>query len=541
MPHSSPPPGYTSMPQYGTGGGMPGAPGPNPYASSASSSTGATPEQPSRRSLRRPQGQNERIPMGAYAKANASPKLSRSHTAPTTADRLHRTGQRVGPSGKEWIKGDEFLDACICTTGCTCRDGHRVLYRSRDDSYGDSDDTNSPRYRSGEIRYILKKDLGRDYGDHSGCKKLESESEGKTSEKDKKQEEKKRKEQFQSFKEDILEALDERLDALKKERLSKAGSVSSPRPPFAGLGPTPFAAMGRDPRAMDPMMTQKLGMNGGMGMMGMNTGGNPYAMGMPGMGKLPPGMQDAMGRGPMHPGQMGGMAFEDEMSMADMEAMNMGISYFANGKRMEPRSMSPGRRKPGPIDVEFYRRSLGTGGRRGRRGPRGGGRQRPRGFESDGFGISRRQPGMSKRGDSGEYTFDDLAGMYNFPCSSLVFIKPTTTQKTNWTTTTTKAARHIFDNRLRREKLPAASPVIAIEQGINRALTRTTTIHIETTDGRNERSEDSMSQTPKTASFSRNPTETKAQSWPQKEKQNKQRHSVLALTSLFACISFMGA
>lgn len=161
------PPRYSSGPPHGQ----------NPYAfgpQSVGSRSSATARPP-----RRPQGANKDIAMGAYAAP--SPKISRSHTSTTTAERMHR--KTAGGSGKEWIKGDDFLDACICTTNCTCREGHRVLYRSRDDG-GDSD--GEGRYRSGEIRYILKKDLGKDCGDHSGCKKDDSEKEEKMSKKEKK-------------------------------------------------------------------------------------------------------------------------------------------------------------------------------------------------------------------------------------------------------------------------------------------------------------------------------------------------------------------
>ncbi|KAF2277061.1 uncharacterized protein EI97DRAFT_307966 [Westerdykella ornata] len=53
------------------------------------------------------------------------------------------------------------LDACICTTNCTCRKGHRVVY------FEDRDDGSGPL--RGEIRYVLRDDLGKDCGDHSAC------------------------------------------------------------------------------------------------------------------------------------------------------------------------------------------------------------------------------------------------------------------------------------------------------------------------------------------------------------------------------------
>jgi hypothetical protein len=350
-----PPPGMGHMPdlppRYSSGGVPPGQ---NPYAyqPGPASSVPGVAERP----VRRPRGGDERIPMGAFAK---SPKISRSHTSPMTADKIHRTIARE--SGKEWLKGDDFLDACMCTTNCTCREGHRVIYRSRDDG-GESD--GDARYGSGEIRYILKKDLGKDCGDHSGCKKDDSEKEEKQSRKEKKKEEKRRKEELKEFKDNMLEALDVKFDELKKAKSSKTGSVSSPRPPFAGLG-GPFGlgplGMGAgDPNAMmnDPVMAQKmaeLGMGPVVGMgppmampPNMPMGGvNPYAMGamggmqtglpagMPGMSKMPPGMIDPRRQMQMQSSQMpmGGMTFEDDLSMEDMEGVGLGNPYFGRGMK----------------------------------------------------------------------------------------------------------------------------------------------------------------------------------------------------------------
>ncbi|KAH7065882.1 hypothetical protein BKA63DRAFT_426608 [Paraphoma chrysanthemicola] len=351
--------------------------------------------------------------MGAFAKAEKSPRLSRSRTEPTTADRLNRgqpDGRRVGPSGKEWLKGDDFLDACMCTTGCTCRKGHRVLYRSRDDPAGsDSEYEAGPRYTSGEIRYVLGSKIGQDCGDHSGCKKngsssSESESEAKRR---KKKEEKKQKKQFQGLKEDVLEAIDQKLEAIKKARSSKASSLGSPRPPFGGLGAAPNAFGMGDPAAMDPLMAQKLG----MGNMGMPVGANPYAMGMQGLSKLAPGMIDPMSGRQMRPSQMpiDGMGFEDDMSMGDMEGMAMGNPYLGGGVRskgMQARFISPGRRKD--VDpMAFYTRAGGRGGMMGNRVPRDPRRRR---FGSDDFEVSGGRLGSKSRGNIRGGGFGDAAG-----------------------------------------------------------------------------------------------------------------------------------
>jgi hypothetical protein len=437
------PPNYTSMPQMPPRYSSPNAP--NPYAnypasprSSSSSATGP----PEPRTRRRSPGAAERIPMGAYAKSAHSPRIKRSHTEPTTADRLNRnagSGGKVGPTGKEWIPGDAFLDACTCTANCTCRQGHRVLYRSKDESpYGGSD--TDAQYRQGEIRYIMKKDLGRDCGDHSGCKskKADSDDEGKMSKKEQKKEEKKRKEQFEGFKEDMLEALDVRFEALKKER-SKAGSVrSSPRQTFAGFGEQPFGmgaqmpgAMGQMPPAMNPLMTQQLG-GGGMAMGGgvppgmpMNMGINPYATGLSGGMTRIPGMGvNPMGGGRrMRPGQMPGTIFDGEMSMSDRERVDHGSLYSTAGMKaggIHPRYTSPpGRQGPGDMHMDeraYYTRKVGHSILKlPGRGPvpRGRGRaQRPRGFDvgSHDSDLSPRQQGGRRVNGTRRARFDETTG-----------------------------------------------------------------------------------------------------------------------------------
>lgn len=449
-----PPPGYSSMPQlprYSAGGAIPPHPanaaGPEPgrntydYPASSGSSASTTPR-------RRTPSANAHIPHGAFAKSHSTPtpKLSRAHTSP--AERIHRKTS----GGNEWLKGDSFLDACICTTNCTCREGHRVLYRSRNDS-GDEG--------QGEIRYILKKDLGRDCGDHTACRKGEDdgvveEKSSKKKEKEKKKEEKKRKEEMDGFKEDLLEALDERFEKMRKngrstKGSSKAGSVGSPRMPFSGLGhafpgmnmgmgnPAAGAGAGAGPAgALDPRMGDAMGgMPMGMGMnMPMTLGsGNPNAMNMPGaagMNQRPSGIPDPMsGPRAMRPGQMpmGGMPFDDDMSIADMDAMGMGNPYLNQGlksKALQTRFLSPsGRQDPGGMDREamsYYRKGMSGPDRpthfasrrmnRGQLPHRGGG-----GYtETEEFSPGpRRAADLGKRagGKDRQDSFDKMAGVYS--------------------------------------------------------------------------------------------------------------------------------
>lgn len=136
----------------------------------------------------RPPGTHE-IPTGAYATpaaptrappsnaASSTPAHATSEPPPPAAHGVNKTSQPataggvrkadvpVAPGGGEWIEGDPFLDACICSTDCMCRKGQRVLYRARaGDNTADGNGTHS-----GEIRYVFKDSVGRDCGDHSGC------------------------------------------------------------------------------------------------------------------------------------------------------------------------------------------------------------------------------------------------------------------------------------------------------------------------------------------------------------------------------------
>jgi hypothetical protein len=283
--------------------------------------------------------------MGAYADTEKRRKPSRSRTEPQASTRLNRgqpTNKKAGPSGKEWLEGDAFLDACTCTTDCNCRKSQRVLYRSRNDRRkGSGSDSEDEEYGSGEIRYILKENLGKNCGDHSGCRKSESDSEKeeKSKKKKDKKEEKRRKEEFEGFKDDLMEALDERFEDIKKASQQRGNSASPAQPSFGGpgMGPSPFIMNGAN---MDPRMAQQMG----------KMGGDPYSgMGMPGMGGIPPGITNLTGKRPMGPSGMGmggmgaggGMGFEDDMSDMDpVGPMNMGHPYMQAGM-MNPNAMRP--------------------------------------------------------------------------------------------------------------------------------------------------------------------------------------------------------
>ncbi|PWO27207.1 Leo1 domain containing protein [Pyrenophora tritici-repentis] len=124
--------------------------------------------------------------------------------------------------------------------------------------------------------------VGRDCGDHSGCKKDKSKKSESGSEDSKKQkkktkkekrkeekkEEKKRKESFQGLKDDLLDALDSRFhDMNKAHQQQQPTSTTPPQPPHPfggpGMGPSPFTMGG--PHHMDPRIAQQMGMMGGEG------------------------------------------------------------------------------------------------------------------------------------------------------------------------------------------------------------------------------------------------------------------------------------
>lgn len=430
------PPEYTSnpsMPRFGAGAGI------NPYAdvevapSQSSSRSSPDTSQPTRRAGRKIPKHYEHIPKGAYANAEKHGRKSRSRADPQTSARLNRGqpwNKQVGPSGGELLGGDAFLDACICTTACNCRKSERVIYLARNDPRKGSDsDEEDYTYGSGEIRYILKTDLGKDCGDHSGCKKSESsdsekEQKSKKKKKDKK-EEKKRKDEFDEFKEDILEALNG-LQDLKKDSHQRDRTESGPtRQTFGGAGIRPSAFSIND-MDMNPRIAQQMGM--------MN--GDPY-----GTGRMPPGMADPTGKWRMHPsmelGRMGGGmestglgGFENDMGdMGDMGMM--GNPYMQPGmmskKGMRPSFMSHRGAKAGRqfsngamrMDMHMdqmaamYGRAMG-GGRGGMMmmggggGGGGGGRRAHLDSESDDFDLGlgpsvrsgmRQQAGRDRTGE----------------------------------------------------------------------------------------------------------------------------------------------
>jgi hypothetical protein len=348
--------------------------------------------------------------MGGYTSTEKPRRSSRSYEQQTSTriNRGQRSDRNVGPSGKEWIKGDDFLDACTCTTNCKCRKSQRVLYRSKNNrKKGAESDSEETTYDSGEIRYILRDDLGRDCGDHSGCKKSDTESEKTTKRKKGKRKEEK---PFEGFKEELLDALDERFQNMKKETQQRDKSGSPSRSPFGrpAMGTSPFGLYGAN---MDPRVAQQ---------MGMGMGGDPYGIGMAGMGRMPHGLSDPLGGRSMRPpgrprGGMAaaGMGFEDEISMADLDGIGPGNPYapgnMINRGSIRPDLLSPLRARTG---ADFGGMDMGRSYSKAMRARDGmmqtrrmgkGGRRPHSDSNSDDFNIGiLRRAGMQRRRNGGE-------------------------------------------------------------------------------------------------------------------------------------------
>jgi hypothetical protein len=266
------PPEYTSnhnLAAYGGDGIMAGAAMVNSYSSYPS----IRPSPPSSNSPPLPQSvprerpnHYEHVPMGAYADTKAAKQPLRSHADPHASMHLNRgqpSSQKIGSLGQEWLDGDAFLDACICTTSCSCRKSHRVLYRARKDDHkaGSDSDGEHHEYTSGEIRYVLKDDLGRDCGDHTECRenKIDSDKEDKSSKNKDRKEGKKLQRQFRGFKDELLEALDERLDDMRKERRQRSEAQGPAWPSLGASGLGQSLNMVNNSPGLDARMAEEMG------------------------------------------------------------------------------------------------------------------------------------------------------------------------------------------------------------------------------------------------------------------------------------------
>jgi hypothetical protein len=281
------------MPEYAPVTGMPGPTCPqgagSPFAAPAQPRM--PPRAPPQHKLRPPSGV-EAVAKGAHY-AQPSPQLPRGRSEPPVSAQLNRTqpsNKRAGPSGQEWIPSDNvFLDACTCTTNCQCRKGARVLYRQQ----GQGDEKQNTW---GEIRYILKDDLGRDCGDHSRCRDDEDSDCGRK--KGKKGKEKKADEESADVKKIRKEMKGLREDIknmrIGRERMGPDAGMGSNA---VGMGrmPSPGGWPGMKEGEIDPRMGQRMGAGDLLGI------------------KFKPRMQQQM------MGGMQGRNSEDDMSFQDAE------------------------------------------------------------------------------------------------------------------------------------------------------------------------------------------------------------------------------
>ncbi|KAF2638522.1 hypothetical protein P280DRAFT_519970 [Massarina eburnea CBS 473.64] len=242
-------------------GGM-GAPGNMPY--------GMVQPRPQQMMQRPPPQQRQSYPPPGVHEIAGGAYATRAHTAPPPVSRQVNRAQannaKVGPSGQEWLGGDPFLDACTCTTNCTCRKGQRVLYRAKGHMEGEEDgyegdggggggggtggngNGGGGRNAWGEIRYVLKEDVGRDCGDHSGCKEKKKKKSKKRSKGRIKDESDSSEEQTKNIRKEVIKELQAQLGDFHREH---NGGRMPPQMPFSpGTGLHPNLAV------MDPTMQQ---------------------------------------------------------------------------------------------------------------------------------------------------------------------------------------------------------------------------------------------------------------------------------------------
>ncbi|KAI8942223.1 hypothetical protein NX059_000306 [Plenodomus lindquistii] len=357
------PPEYTSNPQLPQlGAATHPQTFPNRPSSTLSSNSSLKQTQPHRSSKHRSKDYTT-APMGLYTTPSSPAPRTRAHSPPPNfAAHMNRNSSRkVGASGKEWTDGNAFLDGCTCTTNCKCRKSHRVIYRrERRLQDGEESGEESDRQEVGEIRYIMRDDLGKDCGDHTECvkggggsgnddgkmskqerKKKKKEEKEKKKEEDRKERERRKeeerkdkekarqsKERFDNLKEEILEALDDRFQGVQQQQhRSQRGMGNFAQQLHFGMPPAPFHQQNIP---MDPRLAQHLAM-----MRGDHHGANqiPPTMGVHPNNPWPPGMTHINGNIP----------FDDDTSLPDlerMEAMGMRHSNFA------PQGMIPNENRP---------------------------------------------------------------------------------------------------------------------------------------------------------------------------------------------------
>ncbi|KAF3051146.1 hypothetical protein E8E11_009756 [Didymella keratinophila] len=270
-PHASVPPQYAShesMPGYAhpqRNGNVyashPPRPPPPSVTSTSSSSKSRSRSRPLPSAIQA--AINVAIQKSTGATGGSSYPLSRSKTSPAIYIKDSNNKDRWG----------DGMDTCICTTNCKCRKGERAVkwYEGMADIGGKE----VPVRAKLNTRIVLKDDIGKDCGDHSGCKKKtdldssssSSSSDTETSTSKRKKKSKKVAKPEKAGKLDDLQAELEKLT--QAEAMKQGGSYGPYGPsPFTGYGSGPFE--GHGPETMSRMMEMR----------------DPYRMGR--MGRMDP-------------------------------------------------------------------------------------------------------------------------------------------------------------------------------------------------------------------------------------------------------------
>lgn len=290
-PHPSVPPQYAShesMP--GCACGMGGARGGNVYASHAPRPPppSATSSSSSSKIRSRPLPSaiqaaiDEAIQKSTGAAGGSSKPLGRSKTSPAV---FTKDADKSG-----WGDG---IDTCICTTNCKCRKGERAVkwYEGMADIGG----REIPVRAKLNTRFVLKDDIGKDCGDHSGCKKKtssDSSSSSRSSDTEtsrSKRNKKSKKRAKKPGKAEDLGELQAELERMKQAAAMKQGGPYGPSPftgysvdALEGCGPEMMSRMNiRDPYGMGRM--------GGMDTRGKMQGTyDPMTTRIPRLPRMPP-------------------------------------------------------------------------------------------------------------------------------------------------------------------------------------------------------------------------------------------------------------
>lgn len=159
------------------------------------------------------------------------------------------------------------IDTCICTTNCNCRRGERAVkwYEGMADIGGKE----VPVRARLNTRFVLRDDIGKDCGDHSGCrKKTDSDAYSTSSSSDieackSKHSKKSKKKVRRPGKAEKLDALQAELERVKQTAAKKQGWTYNPSP-FLGYDPRTYAGynletMNRIMETCDPYEHYRVG------------------------------------------------------------------------------------------------------------------------------------------------------------------------------------------------------------------------------------------------------------------------------------------